>query len=90
LSLVDGYTFLDHLSWYAYNEGNNLMESVELYRTRHGCYPAEIMLDKIYCNCENRGRLKEPGIKLLVKPLCRPSEKNRVEYDQGDRNPIEG
>ena len=89
VSLVDGYAFLDHLSWDAYNEGNHLMESVELYRKRHGCYPAEIMVDKIYCNRENRGRLKELGIKLLGKTLVRPSEKNRVKYDPGDRNPIE-
>ncbi len=90
VSLVDGYAFLDHLSWDAYNEGNHLMESVELYRKQHGCYPAEIMVDKIYCNRENRGRLKELGIKLLGKPLGRPSEKNMVEYDPGDRNPLEG
>ncbi len=48
------------------------------------------MVDKIYCNRENRGRLKELRIKLLGKPLGRPSEMNRVEYDPGDRNPIEG
>jgi len=34
--------------------------------------------------------LKELGIRLLGKPLGRPSEKNRVAYDPGDRNPIEG
>jgi hypothetical protein len=39
---------------------------------------------------ENWGRLKGLGIKLLGNPLGRPSEKNRVEYDPGDRNPIEG
>jgi IS5 family transposase len=48
------------------------------------------MVAKIYCNRENRGRLKEFGIQLLGKPLGRPSEKNRMEYDPGDRNPIEG
>jgi len=48
------------------------------------------MVDKIYCNREIRGRLKDLGIKLLGKPLGRPSEKNRVAYDPGDRNPIEG
>ena len=90
VSLVDGYAFLDHLSWEAYNEGGHLMESVELYRKRHGCYPAEIMVDRIYCNRENRRMLKELGIKLLGKQLGRPSEKNRVEYNPGDRNPIEG
>ena len=74
VSLIDGYAFLDHLSWDAYNEGNHLMESVELYRKQHGCYPAEIMVDKIYCNLVNRGRLKGLGIKLLGKSLGRPSE----------------
>ena len=34
--------------------------------------------------------LKELCIKLLGKQLGRPSEKNRVEYNPGDRNPIEG
>jgi len=62
VSLVDGCAFLVHLSCDAYNEGNHLLESVELYRKRHGCYPPEIMVEKIYCNRENRGRLKEQGI----------------------------
>jgi len=47
-------------------------------------------VDRIYCNRENRRMLKELGIKLLGKQLGRPSEKNRVEYNPGDRNPIEG
>jgi len=87
--MVDGYAFLDHLSWEAYNEGNHLMESLELYRKRHGFYPPEIMVEMIYCNRENRGRLKYLGIKLLGKPLGRPSDKNRVEYNPGDQNQIE-
>jgi IS5 family transposase len=66
------------------------MESVEFYRKRHGCYPAEIMIDRIYCDCENRRKPKDLGIKLLGKPSGRPSEKNRAEYDTDDRNPIEG
>ncbi|NDC79044.1 MAG: DDE transposase, partial [Chitinophagia bacterium] len=48
------------------------------------------MGDRIYCNREHRRKLKELGIRLLGKPLGRPSEKNRVQYDPGDRNPIEG
>ena len=39
VSQVDGYAFLDHLSWDAYNEGNHLMESVELNRKRRGILP---------------------------------------------------
>jgi len=90
VSLVDGYAFLDHLSWDAYNEGGYLMQSLTKYKERHGYFPAEVMGDRIYCNRENRRMLKELGIRLLGKPLGRPSEKNRVAYDPGDRNPIEG
>jgi len=90
VSLVDGYAFLDHLSWDAYNEGGYLMQSLTKYKVRHGYYPAEVMGDRIYCNRENRRMLKELGIRLLGKPLGRPSEKNRLAYDPGDRNPIEG
>jgi hypothetical protein len=47
VSLVEGYVFLDHPSWDAYNEGGYLMKSVELYKDRHGYYPAEVLADMI-------------------------------------------
>jgi len=90
VSLVEGYSFLDHLSCDAYNEGGYLMKSVELYKDRHGYYPAEVLADMIYCNRENRRMLKDLGIKLLAKPLRRPSATNSVKLNPGDRNPIEG
>jgi hypothetical protein len=90
VSLVEGYAFLDHLSWDAYNEGGYLMKSVDLYKDRHGYYPAEVLADMIYCNRENRRMLQVLGIKLLAKPLERPSATNRVKLNPGDRNPIEG
>ncbi len=90
VSLVDGYAFLDHLSWEPYSEGGYLIQSVELYKQRHGYYPAEVMGDRIYCNRENRRNLKEFGIRLVGKQLGRPSGKNKVDYDPDDRNPIEG
>ncbi len=90
MSLVDGYAFLDHLSWDAYIQGSHMMESVELYRNRHGCCHAVIMEDGIFRNRENRGRLKGLGLKLFGKPLGRPSEKNTMEYEPGDQNPIVG
>jgi IS5 family transposase len=90
VSLVEGYVFLDHLSWDAYNEGEYLMKSVELYKDRHGYYPAEVLADMIYCNRENRRMLKDLCIKLLAKPLGRPSATNSVKLNPVDRNPIEG
>jgi hypothetical protein len=65
VSLVEGYVFLDHPSWDAYNEGGYLMKSVELYKDRHGYYPAEVLADMIYCNRENWRMLKDLGIKLF-------------------------
>ena len=90
VSLVEGNAFLDHLSWDAYNKGGYLMKSVVLCENRHGYYSAVVLSDKIYCNRENRRMLKELGIKLLAKPLGRPSMTNCVKLNPWDRKPIEG
>lgn len=89
VSLVDGIAFLDQLSWEAFNEGSWMMGYVEKYKGRFGYYPAEVLTDQIYCTRDNRVRLKEFGIRLLAKPLGRPSA---VQYHvrPGERNPIEG
>lgn len=91
LSLVEGYSFLDIISWDAFNEGSCLMDYVEKYRERFGFYPAKVLADKIYCSRENRKHLKEKGIRLAAKPLGRPSAKAVGKHvSPGERNPIEG
>ena len=91
LSLVDGYSFLDTVSWDAFNEGAQLTDFVESYQERFGFYPAKVLADKLYCNRENRKWLKEKGIKLAAKPLGRPSAKAVENHvSPGERNPIEG
>jgi transposase, IS5 family len=90
LSLVNGFAFLDEFSWDAFNEGTLLIESIEHYKRRFGFYPQEVLADKIYCNRENRRRLKELHIKLVAKPLGRPSAVNKEHLRPGERNPIEG
>lgn len=89
VSLVDGISFLDELSWEAFNEGSHLPEYIEKYRSRFGFYPSEVLADKIYCSRENRRILKEKNIKLIAKPLGRPSAV-REHVRPGERNPIEG
>jgi len=91
LSMIDGYSFMDTLSWDAFNEGIHLQEYVQAYRSRFGYYPEKVLVDKIYANRKNRKWLKEKGIKLSAKPLGRPSAK-AVEHhvSPGERNPIEG
>ncbi len=48
VSLLDVFSFLDHLTWDAFNEGSYLIDSVEKYRKRHGFYPSEVLVDSIY------------------------------------------
>jgi IS5 family transposase len=89
VSLVDGISFLDELSWEAFNEGSHMMDYVEQYRNRFGFYPKEVLADQIYCTRANRSALKEKEIKLLAKPLGRPSAVS-IHLSPGERNPIEG
>ena len=48
ISIVDGYAYVEKLSWDAFNEGKTLIESVECYRKRYGHYPEAVQADKIY------------------------------------------
>ena len=89
VSLIDGISFLDEISWDAFNEGSHMIEYVEKYKARFGCYPRELLADKIYCTRSNRAWLKEKGIKLIAKPLGRPSAVGN-HVSPGERNPIEG
>jgi hypothetical protein len=91
VSVVNGFTFIDHLSWDAFNESQYLKTSVENYKNRFGFYPKEVLADQIYCTRENRRWLKEYDIKLIAKPLGRPASKAvAVHLSPGERNPIEG
>lgn len=91
LSLVDGYSFLDTISWDAFNEGSHLMEYVEKYKDRFGFYPVRVLADQLYCSRDNRRSLKDKGIKLAANPLGRPPAKAVGKHvSPGERNPIEG
>ena len=95
-SIVDGYTFIDHHSWDAYNECTDLELQIKLFKERFGYLPATILADKIYINKENRKLLKEYGIQNFCKPLGRPpkeekspEEKEKMAKAIGDRNEVE-
>ncbi len=91
MSIMNGITFLEDLSWDAFNEGTRLISTVENYKRRFGYYPQKVFADKIYCNRDNRAKLKILKIILVAKPLGRPCS---VAVDNhirpGERNPIEG
>jgi transposase, IS5 family len=90
MSIMNGITFLEDLSWDAFNEGSRLISTVENYKRRFGYYPQKVFADKIYCNRDNRAKLKERKIILVAKPLGRPSLAVDNHIRPGERNPIEG
>lgn len=90
VSIMNGISFLEDLSWDAFNEGTRLISTVENYKRRFGYYPKKIFADKIYCNRDNRAKLKILRITLVAKPLGRPSLAVDNHIRPGDRNPIEG
>ena len=90
MSIMNGITFLEDLSWDAFNEGTRLISTVENYKRRFGYYPKKVFADKIYCNRDNRAKLKILNIVLVAKPLGRPSLAVDNHIRPGERNPIEG
>jgi hypothetical protein len=98
VSLVKGFSFVDRISWDAYNESGDMIGQIESYRKRFGYYPESVHSDKIYRTRGNRKYCKKHGIRLSGPPLGRPpnnSEKQRemkllARQDELERIPIEG
>jgi hypothetical protein len=97
LSTYNGVTRLDHLSWDAYNEANDLRLQVERYHALHGYYPESVNADKIYATRANYAYLKELGIRFIGKSLGRPAKitqtaeaKRTKQQELNQRNHIEG
>ena len=94
ISVVNGFTRLEHTSFDAYNEGENLVEIIERYRMREGHYPAKVLADKIYRNRDNLRFCKGNGIQLSGKPLGRPRkdyvpDKKQLRQDEIARIEVE-
>jgi hypothetical protein len=98
VSVIDGKTYLDKLSWDAYNESGDLKDQLKEYKTRTGYYPKSIHADKIYRNRWNLRLCRKLRIRLSGVALGRPpaSDENRKERlrvqraDEIDRIEIEG
>ena len=95
VSIVNGYTYVDHLSWEAYNESSDLSLQTELYRQRFGILPKEVQADKIYLGKDNRKYIRENHMDCFNHPLGRPpKEENDVHLEDkkraiGERNEVE-
>ena len=64
ISIVNGFSFMEHLSFDAFNEGTTFIESLENFKQRFGVYPKEVFADKIYRNRENFQFCKKNGIRF--------------------------
>jgi len=101
-SLVGGMVFLDRLSWDSFNECGDLIDQIEAYKRRFGCYPESVHCDAIYRTQANRKFCKKHGIRMSGPPLGRPPKvteanskelnerKRQQRQDELDRIPIEG
>ena len=94
-SIVNGYTYVDHLSWDAYNESSDLPMQMELYKKRFGMLPREIQADKLYLGKENRKYIKDCHVDCYNRPLGRPPKECNDGHAEdkkraiGERNEIE-
>lgn len=98
ISVINGFTYMEQLSFDAYNEGTTLQGSVENYKRRFGQYPEAIIADKIYRNRDNSQFCKKNHIRLSGPPLGRPAKDPKVLKEQrkqeildsGIHNAVEG
>jgi hypothetical protein len=93
MSVVNGYVFLDEIRYDAFYEGDFLEGAIINYYLRFGLLPSKILADQAFTSRENRKLCKEPGIKLMGKPLGRPPKDSAPEISKGDigsRNEVEG
>jgi IS5 family transposase len=96
LSVVDGFSFVDRLSWDNYNESQDLIGQIETYHRRFGFYPESVHADQIYRTRANRAYCKGRGIRLSGPPLGRRPQnvsavdKRQALADEAIRNAVEG
>lgn len=89
-----GMARIEKQSFDAYNESEVLIDAIERYEKRTGCYPKRVLADKIYRNRNNLNYCKEKGIRLsgpaLGRPKQDPTEDRKIQYqDAVDRLEVE-
>jgi hypothetical protein len=82
VSLVNGFSFVDRISWDSYNESGDLKSQIESYRRRFGFYPQSVHADQIYRTRDNRRYCKKHGIRLSGPPLGRPKTMTEVNASE--------
>lgn len=98
VSVVDGFTYVERISWDAYNESADLASQIEAYRRRYGRYPESVHADKIYRTRANHAYCKARGIRMSGVRLGRPpadqeirkAVRRQIREDERKRVEVEG
>jgi hypothetical protein len=68
VSYIDGYVFLDRISWDNFNESGDLKAQVEAFKRYTGVYPKSVHVDRIYRTRSNRAGVKREGLESVGRP----------------------
>ena len=98
ISVVNGFSTIEKISWDNFNESQGLMASVERYKAKYGYYPEAVLADQLYRNRKNLAYCNERGIRLSGPRLGRPpkdekktkAHKKLTYQDSCERNEVEG
>lgn len=85
VSIVNGFTYIDHHSWEPYNEASDLAVHIDKFEERFGCKPDRFFGDRIYLNRDNRKTLIGKGIEIMGRPLGRPPKNPTAEQLERER-----
>ena len=79
--MVDGISFIEKMSFNAFNEGTRLQHCVKMHRRLFGVDVKKIGGDASYAGTDNRGFCKENGIQTSFVKRGRPTqEKKEQDY----------
>jgi len=92
-----GFARIEYISFNAYNEGPLLIDALNAYLYRNGCYPERVLVDQIYRSKDNIRFCKENNIRMSGPKLGRPvkdeqilaKERKTAAKDNTDRIEIE-
>ena len=92
-----GFGRIEYLSFDAFNEGPMLIDALNAYKYRNGCYPERVLVDQIYRTTSNIGFCKDNNIRISGPKLGRPKkdekavkrELKQAARDNSDRIEVE-
>ena len=74
-----GFGRIEYISFDAYNEGPLLIDALNAYKYRNGCYPERILVDQLYRTRDNIKFCKDNGIRISGPKLGRPAKDENIQ-----------